>query len=248
MIVNLGRTSTQGENLVLKLHIIMGNGAAWKKRDEKLFENITTEKMEKLIMVARYTHPLFQLDIEPEISPEIVQMCKDAFEMLSTGKTRVYARAKAKNANILEPLCFMAEDFYNTMFERIPSSKALFNVDIGTQAKMLTAVLRAILDVLSFDSEAVSIFEDLAHSHNKLKIHPSYYGEFAYTFICTMRKHLGRSFTEEAETAWVSLFSYVLKIMIPIAVDGILSTGKTKVKWRSETDQDTDELDTLCFR
>jgi len=212
----------------------MGNGAARhrKGKHSELPVQKKIEDIEKQIIIAHFTHPLFQLDEEIDIRAETVQLCKVSFEAISSGKSRLYERAKSKNPNVGEPLAFMIEDFYSLLFERIPASKRFFGNSVVAQAKMLTSVMRSLLEIMSFDTSATSIFEDLTHSHNKLGIHPSFYGEFAYTFVCTMRKHLGTSnFPEAVESAWVSLFSHVLRVMIPISVNG-MAIGST-AKWRS---------------
>lgn len=122
----------------------------------------------------------------------------------------------------------MVSDFYDTLYERIPATKDLFMSEVKVQAALLGRMIHTILSLVERKDTQVcqKLLRDVARAHNNYDVHPGFYGEFAYTFVCTLRRHLGEGrFGARENRCWVAFWSYVLRAMVPVCVAGTRHLG-----------------------
>jgi len=194
----------------------MGGGISSKsKKSPQLTE-------EETAALARFMHPIFTIG-RIEISDDTLKLCQDSFDQIVAGNYHSYKEALVAGEDTpRDALTFLVVDFYKSLFIRLPDAKALFSVQVDAQAELLSRMIHTVITLVQQDQKRAceSILTDMGNMHNSMGVHPAFYGEFGYTFICTLRKHFGESFSEEVNNAWVKLFSYILNVLIPIAVRG----------------------------
>mmetsp|Transcript_15309 Transcript_15309/g.20203 ORF Transcript_15309/g.20203 Transcript_15309/m.20203 type:complete len:248 (+) Transcript_15309:95-838(+) len=203
----------------------MGNGAVKALRKGNVPTATDDDPKQSLcVEVAHYIHPMF---VEASrLTEDETKKCQECYDIVLAGDTRKFRQAKeqSKEDEKLDPITFLCSDFYSSLYERIPSTKDLFLSEIEVQAsilgRMMNTILSLVADTDKINTTCKHFLQDLARAHNSYNVHPAFYGEFAYTFICTLRKHLEEKFSEDNEEAWISLYSYILHIMVPVAVEG----------------------------
>jgi len=210
----------------------MGSGSSSRRGSksgtggENAAQNANTNnppiKSNENINIAHFMHPMFTLD-DTKLSPEHVQLCQSSFDRITSGNYPTFQQSAALQGpeNQEDPLVFVVHDFYQTLMDRIPAARTLFQISITSQAELLGRMIGTVLSLVGQQKEVCErLLKDMAYAHNTYGVHPAFYGEFAYTFICTLRKHIGIYFTPEINQAWVVLFSYMLNVMVPVSAKG----------------------------
>ena len=111
------------------------------------------------------------------------------------------------------------EIFYDTFFLRCPEVVPLFsNVGKVSRGKLIAAVLSLALEVLENPEKVRQNLSELAHRHNIIGVEPFYYGIMGDALFNALQEVLGPSFDELTRRSWIKLYSYMLSIILPIAV------------------------------
>lgn len=83
----------------------------------------------------------------------------------------------------------------------------------------------------------VSRLEKLAESHAKKGIKSCEYGVVGEVMFWSLRKVLGKSYTHGIHTAWVKIFSSMLKIIVPLSIEHELKSNAAQLKRISEFEE-----------
>eukprot|EP00640_Fibrocapsa_japonica_P004188 CAMPEP_0113937088 /NCGR_PEP_ID=MMETSP1339-20121228/3790_1 /TAXON_ID=94617 /ORGANISM="Fibrocapsa japonica" /LENGTH=224 /DNA_ID=CAMNT_0000939729 /DNA_START=79 /DNA_END=753 /DNA_ORIENTATION=+ /assembly_acc=CAM_ASM_000762 len=185
-----------------------------------------SEDLDVMLEVEHYIPPSFHM--EPKILPHHARMCQESWERIKVGNTVAFTNHTSELESNVEskdelgfntPEIYFIADFYRFLFDRLPSTKPLFT-NIDKQYVMLAKVIEIIISTCNEEQVSTQMLVDLTERHNKLKIHPAFYGEFCYSFLVTIKKHMDTEWTSELNHAWCTMFSVVLRIMVPVAVKG----------------------------
>jgi hemoglobin-like flavoprotein len=120
--------------------------------------------------------------------------------------------------------------FYNEFYDRLEEFDKMGEIDAvlsrHSQGQILIAgkgaiILRIVHFVVKIEIDSPEndvLLYNLGIIHSKLGIRPWQYGIFIQIFLSTISSRLGVKATAELMEAWVNLFAYVMKGMLPAAI------------------------------
>ena len=103
--------------------------------------------------------------------------------------------------------------FYDRLFEQDPSTRALFKDDIASQGRKLMDVLAFAVANLGDDEKLNPAVEMLGAKHMDYGVLPRHYTVVGEALLFTLKKGLGKDFTKEVSSAWVSAYSHLSALM-----------------------------------
>lgn len=110
--------------------------------------------------------------------------------------------------------------FYSRLFDIAPETKTLFRREIDQQGKMIVSLITFALNSFYEDSENLrSKLQKLATAHAAYGVVSSQYNQMGEVLFWTLSKVLGSQFCEPTKLAWVRIYSSLLKIILPVAVE-----------------------------
>lgn len=127
--------------------------------------------------------------------------------------------------------------FYNEFYERLKSFDSAGQFDailsrhsvglnqIAAKGAIILRIVKFVvrLKVDSPDNDLLLI--KLGKSHAQKAIRPWQYSVFVQTLLNTISSRLGRNATSDIMEAWVNLFAYVMRGMLPQAIKGARRTA-----------------------
>ena len=111
------------------------------------------------------------------------------------------------------------KSFYGRLFEVYPSVKPKFKKSVHVQGRALTGMITAALSILHLPEELVPTLQKLAVVHTVRGIVATEYGVVGECLLWTFNLTLGDEFTEEAKIAWIRIYSFMISVMIPTALE-----------------------------
>lgn len=119
----------------------------------------------------------------------------------------------------LSCMVWFMDAFYMRLFDVSPSSKALFQNKMRAQGKALVGLLAVAVSVLREPAKLIPALEDLAKRHAKYGVVASQYGTVGEVLLWSLELVLGSDFTAAHKNAWLKIYCYMLKVIIPVAVE-----------------------------
>lgn len=104
--------------------------------------------------------------------------------------------------------------FYDRLFKRNPSFRALFRDDISGQGMKFFSTLSIVVDALTIPSVLADETAELAEFHAAIQIKPEYYAPLGDALFDTMHDILGRDYTTELDAAWREAFAMIAARMM----------------------------------
>jgi hemoglobin-like flavoprotein len=111
--------------------------------------------------------------------------------------------------------------FYNSLFERNPSFKAMFTTDMTLQVEKFLSTLK--LMVYSFEASGNGDYhltddlrvplENLGKKHIQLGVNSEMFKPVAEALLASLEKYSGKTFTPELRKAWTDAFWEVAEAM-----------------------------------
>mmetsp|Transcript_24602 Transcript_24602/g.24838 ORF Transcript_24602/g.24838 Transcript_24602/m.24838 type:complete len:274 (+) Transcript_24602:281-1102(+) len=120
--------------------------------------------------------------------------------------------------------------FYNSFYERLDlldtsgrfeavlCRNATGGNKIAAKGVIIIRMMKFVLEIQEDNLQTKKMLNTLGKSHIKKLIRPWQYAIFVQTILLTISYRLGMRATSEVMTAWVHLFAYVLKHMLPPAI------------------------------
>jgi hemoglobin-like flavoprotein len=109
--------------------------------------------------------------------------------------------------------------FYNRFFELAPETKKLFKREIDHQGKMIVSVITFSLNSF-YDAESLAEkMRKLAVVHASYGVISSQYGAMGDALLWSLGKVLGPQFDKNTMLAWTKIYSSMLKIILPVAIE-----------------------------
>jgi hemoglobin-like flavoprotein len=172
----------------------------------------------KEYLIEHYQPPFCIL--QPVLNTKIGEITKRSWESIVSGEAEGFRRMKATYPQ-LTPLTYFYDRFYSQLFFLYPECRPFFQSSLSQQGRRLVKSLMGLASLACFEKETVhSKLVALAVKHNEKGIHPQMYGGFMWNILMTLRHCLGQDWTPEVEEAWIISASYMLRVMVPIAVEG----------------------------
>eukprot|EP00607_Mallomonas_marina_P007162 CAMPEP_0182416392 /NCGR_PEP_ID=MMETSP1167-20130531/681_1 /TAXON_ID=2988 /ORGANISM="Mallomonas Sp, Strain CCMP3275" /LENGTH=266 /DNA_ID=CAMNT_0024589111 /DNA_START=42 /DNA_END=842 /DNA_ORIENTATION=- len=138
--------------------------------------------------------------------------------------------ARVRNPDFLEASCltWFYNSFYQRMFDVNPSSKPLFKSNIMSQGRVLIGIITTALNQLKEPETFKTMLTNLTHVHSQRGVRGMQYGIAGDVLFWTLDKCLGADFDDETRISWACIFSYMLSIMVPVAVADEIKELKSK--------------------
>jgi hemoglobin-like flavoprotein len=133
----------------------------------------------------------------------------------------------------IEPIATQAgRDFYNRLFEVAPELRPLFPDSMEGQHAKLINVLGTVIGNLYMISLPVTTLQEaetfmpqvrtLGRRHSAYGVKDSYFDKLGSVLIWTLRLHIGESFTDEVEEAWLTIYDLLTRVMKEGMKDGAI--------------------------
>lgn len=111
--------------------------------------------------------------------------------------------------------------FYDRLFERDPSVRALFKSDMGQQKKKLMQTLSVAVDGLNNVDKLVPILKSLGVRHAGYMVADHHYDLVGECLLWTLREGLGDDFTDDVEAAWTEVYTIIADVMKKAAAEHV---------------------------
>ncbi len=106
--------------------------------------------------------------------------------------------------------------FYDRLFEKDPSLKAMFHrAPIETQAAKLMQVIGFVVERLDRVPETKGELVSLGRKHVDYGVTVDHYALVGAALVWTMKQCLGNDFDADTEAAWIELYTYLSGEMEP---------------------------------
>jgi hemoglobin-like flavoprotein len=106
-----------------------------------------------------------------------------------------------------------ADLFYNRLFELDPSTRPLFPADITEQKKKLMSTLKTVVFSLRQLDTIVPAIRDLGQRHARYKVEDRHYETVGAALLWALEQGLGKDWTSEVKSAWISAYTLVAQTM-----------------------------------
>ena len=113
--------------------------------------------------------------------------------------------------------------FYRRLFEIDPALRHMFRGDMADQRRKLMQMLTAAVKGLSRLDQLVPVVEDLGRRHATYGVDDAHYDTVGAALLWTLEKGLGETFTEEVETAWVTVYGLLASVMKNAAKEALVT-------------------------
>ena len=107
------------------------------------------------------------------------------------------------------------------LFETILVKHSAGKNTIAAKGAIILRIINFIFRLDFASSNIKDILQKLGRSHNKMGIRPWMYAAFVQTLLLTIASRLGNRATHDVMEAWVNVFAFVLKTMLPAAIRGL---------------------------
>ena len=109
--------------------------------------------------------------------------------------------------------------FYERLFDVAVATKPLFKNNMQVQGKALVKMISAALGLLNEAVQLTEALQGLARAHAAKGVESSQYGIVGECLLWTLSRVLGEAFTDEVKTSWLKIYCFMLKVILPTAVE-----------------------------
>ena len=142
------------------------------------------------------------------------------WELVKSSTGNSYTKRKSDPTfQSLSCLSWFYETFYDRLFDIHPSCRSLFKQNMIAQGKALVNMISACLTLLEKPTDLVKALVDLAKLHTTRGVMANQYGLVGECLLWTFDYCLQEEFTTDAKIAWVRIYSLMLSVIIPAAVE-----------------------------
>jgi len=186
------------------------------------------------IQVAHYTPSIFPL--VPIINKKTIKLCADS-----------WSEIVSRNEDDVSGITMFYTEFYNRL-EKVDENKKIESilsshaVGINKIVEKGSIIIRIVNYALAIESNNEMIQYKLlmlGKAHSKRMIKPYMYSIFIQTLLYTISDQLGNYATHEVMDAWVNLFAFIMRSMLPPAIDGQTIETEININTKTEFASDT---------
>jgi len=186
------------------------------------------------IQVAHYTPSIFPL--VPIINKKTTKLCADSWDEIIS-----------RNKDDVSGITMFYTEFYNRLekvdenkkIESILSSHAIGINKIVEKGSIIIRIVNYALAIESNNEMTQYKLLMLGKAHSKRMIKPYMYSIFIQTLLYTISDQLGNYATHEIMDAWVNLFAFIMRSMLPPAIDGQTIETEININTKTEFASDT---------
>lgn len=184
------------------------------------------------VLIAHFTPSNFPLT--PIITSRTTALCEESWNFI----------LESSETNFMGVTTSGVIAFYNEFYDRLGSvdTNGKFGAilsrhgqnDIAAKGAILIRVVKAVLSI-RFDSDQVQfLLFMLGKSHAKKGIRPWQYSVFTQTLLNTIASRLGTKASSNVMEAWVHLFAFCLRSMLPPSIRGQIIENEVHINTSSE--------------
>jgi hemoglobin-like flavoprotein len=192
------------------------------------------------VQVAHYTPSIFPL--VPIINSQINKLCMDSWKLICNN------REKTDSGLELTGITLFYNDFYerlalvdeNKKIESVLSAHSTGLNKIAEKGAIIIRIINYALSITKNDEQTQFRLYNLGKAHTKRAIRPYMYSVFIQTLLYTISNQLGLYATHEVMEAWVNVFSFIMKSMLPLAIKD--QTLETEICINTKTEFSSDNV------
>lgn len=113
----------------------------------------------------------------------------------------------------------VGEVFYGKLFMSYPRLKPMFTLPIELQSKKLVEMLSIIVGRLDRPQEMLNEVRQLSIRHISYGVKPEHYKAVGEALLWTLKKGLGKDWTDEVEEGWSNCYKMLAETMIEAAYE-----------------------------
>lgn len=186
------------------------------------------------VMVAHYTPPNFPLF--PMISKEATQKCANSWKYIVDTEI-----TDPNNGVATSGLTVFYKEFYDRLeivdssgrFDAVLSKHIAGNAMVAKGA-ILLRIVKYVLNIAVDDDRTQLNLLMLGRSHQQKGIRPWQYATFVIVLLQTISSRLQERASNDVMEAWVNLFAFVMRSMLPAAIKGQVVETEISVNTSSE--------------
>ena len=192
------------------------------------------------VQVAHYTPSIFPLI--PIINETNNRLCVDSWKLICNKKEITESGVELNGITL----------FYNDFYERlnmVDENKKIESVlsahstglnKIAEKGAIIIRIINYALSIKQNDEQTQFRLYNLGKAHTKRAIRPYMYSVFVQALLYTISNQLGLYATHEVMEAWVNVFSFIMKSMLPPAIKG--NTLETEICINTKTEFSSDNM------
>ena len=172
----------------------------------------TQEELAELMMPPYYIRNLTVTDYD-------ISLARASWKAIIDGTSPAFIEEK-KNPSFHAASCltWFYDSFYLRLFDVNPAARPMFKTNIQSQGRVLMGIISTALNQLKDPSSFERMLVNLAHTHSDRGVRGVQYGIMGDVLFWTLRKCLGARYDVATAHSWTKIFSYMLKVIVPVAV------------------------------
>lgn len=155
------------------------------------------------------------------ISPESMELCKKSWQIIMD-------TTEVEDGVATSGVTMFYQEFYSRLaledntgeFEAVitRNMSGLMNNRMAAKGAILMRIIQFVLKIEGDSPVARKLLVNLGKSHSKKGIRPWQYSVFITVLVATISCRLGTEASSVVMEAWVNLFAYVIRTMLPFAI------------------------------
>lgn len=97
--------------------------------------------------------------------------------------------------------------FYDALFRRDPTLRAMFRDDLAGQGMKFMTTLGIVIENIDNPDRLGERFEELGRGHAMIGVKAAHFGPMGEALIDTLREELDEAFTDDLEAAWRAAYA-----------------------------------------
>jgi hemoglobin-like flavoprotein len=204
------------------------------QKKQKAFEKKMTIPL--AIQIAHFTPASFPL--VPVINRQVNKLCTASWNTL------VDQEFQGEGGTLVSGITIFYHEFYKRlaifdskgMFEAVLTRHSGSANKVAAKGAILVRIIKFVLSITEDSEETQLSLYVLGKSHQQKHIRPWQYSVFVETLLNTLAFQLGCAASADVMYAWVNLFAYVMKLMLPPAIEGLTLPTELNVNTSMDCD------------
>jgi len=207
----------------------------------------TEEELVDIMMPLYYIKDLVVNDYD-------IGLARASWKAIVDGTSPAFNEAK-KNPDFTAASCltWFYDSFFSRLFDVNPAARPMFKTNLQSLGRVLLGLISTALNQLKDPATFEKTLINLAHSHSERGVRGVQYGIMGDVLFWTLRKCLGTKYDNATSHSWTKIYSYMLKIIVPIAVADEIQEIKcsgpamisSETSWKTKARSSTNRAKTL---
>jgi len=175
------------------------------------------------------------------ITDNDIMLAKYSWEMVMSAEETVPFKEELSkkcdtNFNYTSVLTWFYDSFYNHFFQICPDAQPLFHkVSMVSQGRLIAGVISSALNSLKDPTKLREKLTENTIRHNGKGIKSEWYSKMGEALIWALHHVIGDLFDEATTAAWKRIYSFMLSIILPLAVE--YEVAESRSSKRKTTDR-----------